>query len=113
MKKQLTFQEFSDLVMAQAKAKGFGTTAEELNIPEKFALIHSEVSEAFEAYRHKDFDSKDGVAFELGDVLQRVFHLAGCMGIDLEAAVLQKMENNKTRTWDWDAMNESHAEPKK
>jgi hypothetical protein len=45
-----------DIIMQQAKEKGFGTKPEEINVAEKIALIHSEISEAFEAYRHNNID---------------------------------------------------------
>jgi len=93
--------------MDQAAAKGFGTTAEEINVPEKIALIHSEVSEAYQAWRHKNIDGKDGFKEELGDVIQRVLHLAGSLNIDLEAEIIKKIEANKDRVWDWEKLNEN------
>ena len=91
--------------MQQAKEKGFGTTPEEINIAEKMVLIHSEISEAYEAYRHKNIDGKDGFHEELGDAVQRILHLCGILGIDIEQEILKKIESNKTRTWDWKKMN--------
>jgi len=55
--------------MNQASEKGFGTKPKDINVVEKIVLIHSEVPEAFEAYRHKNIDGKDGFKEELGDVL--------------------------------------------
>lgn len=95
--------------MGQAKAKGFGTKPEEINVGEKIALIHSEVSEAFEAYRHKNIHAKDGFTEEMGDAVQRILHLCGVLGVDLEGAILDKLAYNKDRKWDWDKMNESHS----
>ncbi|MFI5241211.1 MAG: MazG nucleotide pyrophosphohydrolase domain-containing protein [Microgenomates group bacterium] len=105
----LTIKELTDLIMKQAKEKGFGTKPEEINVSEKIALIHSEVSEAFEAFRHNDMDGKDGFNQELGDVVSRVLHLAGIMGIDIEEEMLKKLKSNKDRKWDWDKMSESHS----
>lgn len=102
----MTLEELSVLIMKQAKEKGFGTTTDEIDVPEKIALIHSEVSEAFEAYRHKNIDGKDGLKEELGDAIQRILHLAGCLDIDLEAAILKKLKHNENREWDFDKMNE-------
>mgnify|MGYP006434065949 CR=1 FL=1 len=105
----MTIQELTKLIMAQAEAKGFGTKPEEINVSEKMALIHSEVSEAFEAYRHKNIDGKDGFKEELGDIVQRVLHLCGIFEIDIEQSILGKLESNQDRNWDWDQLNEKHV----
>ncbi len=105
----LTLKQLTSLVLKQAEEKGFGTTPDEINVPEKIALIHSEISEAFEAYRHKNIDGKDGFKEELGDAVQRILHVAGVLGVDLEAEILKKLEHNKDRNWNWDEMNETHS----
>jgi len=102
----MEIKELQSLVMQQAKEKGFGVKPEEISVPEKIALTHSEISEAFEAYRHQNIDGKDGFKEELGDALQRILHLAGIFEIDLEKEILDKIERNKSRTWDWDKLNE-------
>src|SRR3989344_6275819 len=104
-----SLRELTEMVMNQAKAKGFGTKPEEINLAEKIALIHSEISEAFEAYRHKNIDGKDGFKEELGDALTRILHLAGIFDINIEEEVLKKLTDNKNRQWNWDKMNESHS----
>lgn len=105
----LTLKELTALVLAQAKEKGFGTTPSEINVAEKIALIHSEITEAYSAYRHKNMDGKDGFHEELGDTVQRILHLCGIFGIDVEAEILKKITSNKDRTWDWKKMNEKHS----
>ena len=106
---ELTIKQVTDLVMQQAKKKGFGTEPKEINVAEKIALIHSEISEAFEAYRHKNIGGKDCFKEELGDALQRIFHLCGVFGIDIEKEILKKIDFNKDRDWKWKEMNESHS----
>lgn len=101
-------RELQALVMKQAKEKGFGTSPKDVSVPEKIALIHSEVTEAYEAYRHKRMDGKHGFREELGDIVQRVLHLAGVFKINVEREVLKKLHANKTREWQWDDMNEHH-----
>ena len=106
MNNNLNIAQLTELIMEQAKAKGFGTNPDDINVAEKIALIHSEVSEAFEAYRHKNIDGKDGFEEELGDIIQRTLHLSGIFGIDIEKAILKKFEYNKERQWDWGRLNE-------
>jgi NTP pyrophosphatase (non-canonical NTP hydrolase) len=111
MNTSLTLKQLTEQIMQQARQKGFGTQPHEIDVPEKMALIHSEVSEAFIAYRHKKLQGKDGFEEELGDIIQRVLHLCGALNIDVEAAILKKLESNKSRVWDWKNLNEvSHQE---
>ena len=79
------------------------------NVPEMLCLIHSEISEAYEAYRHKNIDDRDGFKEELGDAIQRILHLCGVMNVDVEGAILAKLNSNKGRNWDWGKMNEKHS----
>lgn len=105
----LTIKQLTELIIEQAEKKGFGTKKEEINIAEKIALIHSEISEAFEAYRHKNIDGKDGFKEELSDAIQRILHLCGVMDIDVEKEILKKLDLNQSRVWNWDKMNEMHS----
>lgn len=77
-----------------AKSKGWHD--EERETGTMLALIHSEVSEALEE------DRVGNVEFfteELADVCIRVFDLCGMKGLDLETAILKKMEKNKGRSY--------------
>ena len=104
-----TLKQLTKLILKQAKQKGFGTKPKDINVAEKIALIHTEVSEAYEAYRHKNIDGKDGFKEELGDTVQRVLHLAGIFDIDIEKEILKKIDFNKKRAWKWDNINEAHS----
>ena len=83
----MEINSLTKIILQQAEEKGFGTIPDEINVAEKIALIHSEVSEAYEAYRHKNIDGKDGFREELGDIVQRVLHLCGVFNIDLEKEI--------------------------
>jgi NTP pyrophosphatase (non-canonical NTP hydrolase) len=76
------------------KSKGFYDTPRETGTV--LALIHSEVSEALEADRKGD---TEGFIEELADICIRVFTLCGEIGIDLDAAIREKMEKNKNREY--------------
>lgn len=103
-----TIKQLTDDIIALAQEKGFGVTPDEVNTLEKFALIHSEISEAMEAFRHKRITGQDGMAEELADAIIRILHLAGVHNIDLEKEIIKKLKANKDREWDWDKIHESH-----
>jgi NTP pyrophosphatase (non-canonical NTP hydrolase) len=82
--------------LAYETAKSKGWHDEERETGTMLALIHSEVSEALEADRKGKVEH---FAEELADVCIRIFDLCGLKEIDLEAAILKKMEFNKTRSY--------------
>ena len=69
------------------------------------------LSEALEAYRNgleisetyefsEMYSTKlEGIPIELADVIIRIADLCGHYGIDLESAIEEKMEYNKTRSY--------------
>lgn len=108
-----TIREWQKAMYEIAKSKGFheNETILNLNVPEKLALIHAEVSEALEAYRDPDMREQgpiftdlatgkpEGFTVELADAVIRILDLCGAMNLDLEGAMRMKAEYNKTRPY--------------
>jgi NTP pyrophosphatase (non-canonical NTP hydrolase) len=71
------------------------------NVGELIALVHSELSEALEAFRKNKMDDhlpdRRGIEVELGDAVIRIFDLAGGLRLDLGGAIAEKLEFNKHR----------------
>lgn len=79
--------------------KGFNDKP--LHVAEAIALMHSELSEALEADRKDLMDDKiphrKGLEVELADCLIRILHFSARAGMDIEGAVREKLDYNKTR----------------
>ncbi len=85
--------------MAQVRelidAKGFSSDQEQ--IWQMLALIHSEISEAADAY--KKGRSYDEVGTELADAIIRILHLCSALDVDIEALYQAKMAKNWQRPY--------------
>lgn len=103
--KQVIFESYNTEV-----EKGWHDDPEaKRDFPTFIALAHSELSEALEAYRERgldawrepvDYDIRGkpcGVASELADTIIRIAAYCGTMGIDLDGALRDKLEFNKSR----------------
>lgn len=66
----------------------------EYKIPAVLALIHSETSEALEAFRKND---RVNFEEELADILIRVLDCASGLGVNMDEAVADKLDKNRGR----------------
>ena len=78
-----------------------GTRLGKALVAEKLCLIHSEISEAMEGHRKGLQDDKlphrSMIEVELADAVIRIADLAGALGLDLGAAIAEKMTFNASR----------------
>jgi NTP pyrophosphatase (non-canonical NTP hydrolase) len=82
-------------VREMADAKWFSSGQERLW--EMLALIHTEISEATDAY--KKGAELDKVGEELIDAIIRILHLLSALGVDAEELYQKKMEKNWGRPY--------------
>lgn len=125
----MTLTELQKQAYKQAAEKGFhdkDNTPEGPTFGDRIALIHSECSEALEAYRTRGLGSwyictredggkeefttataavcgsgvkPEGVPSELADVVIRCFDTAETYGINLSRAIEKKLAYNSTRSF--------------
>lgn len=91
----MSIKECAKLVHANAVGKGWWNEPKR-SVPELLCLVHSEVSEALEAYRN---DDDRNFREELADIVIRVFDMAEALGIDIEQEILDKHSFNLTRPY--------------
>ena len=68
------------------------------NLAISLALETAEILEHFQW--HEEVKDKEQLASEVADVALYLLELASVTEIDLEEAILKKLEVNKTRKWD-------------
>ena len=96
--KQLT-EEMHNLV----RSKGwYEADSKRPQTPRNLAIsLAVEAAEILEHYQFREeARQKDELAGELADVALYLLQLASVTGIDLEQAILDKIEVNKSRQWD-------------
>lgn len=86
-----------------------GWWEEDRRVPELLCLVHSEVSEALEAYRvngtdtlvgfYQPTEKPEGLFVELADAIIRILDMSERYGVDMGHLVELKHEYNKTREY--------------
>jgi NTP pyrophosphatase (non-canonical NTP hydrolase) len=87
-----------------ADAKGFSSQPE--RIWEMLALIHTEVSEATDAY--KKGQPVQAVGEELADAIIRILHLLSALELDAEELFEHKMQVNWERPYKFNTARGGH-----
>jgi NTP pyrophosphatase (non-canonical NTP hydrolase) len=87
-------------VRAMCDAKGF--SSDQSRIWEMLALIHTEISEATDAYK-KGLSLED-VGEELIDAIIRIFHLLSALELDADAIFAEKMAKNWHRPYKYNTV---------
>ncbi len=101
--KNLTIKELTERMHTLVKSKGwYETESKRPQTPRNLAVSLSiEAAEILEHFQFTDeIKDRDELGGELADVMLYLLQLASTSGIDLEEAVLKKIEVNQTRIWD-------------
>ena len=103
MEENLTIPELTEKMHAFVRSKGwYEPNTKRPQTPRNLAISLSlEVAEILEHFQWRDeVKDKAGLASELADVTLYLLQLASVTGIDLEDAVLKKLDVNAGRVWD-------------
>jgi NTP pyrophosphatase (non-canonical NTP hydrolase) len=107
----VSLNDLADRCYAASIANGWYDDMNHRTFGDEIALMHTELSEAFEEYRDGQalavtyYDPDDdrtppkplGIPSELADVIIRVLDTCAAKGIDIQAAVEEKLAYNATR----------------
>lgn len=101
--KRLTIAELTEQMHTFVRSKGwYEADTKRSQTPRNLAISLSlEAAEILEHFQWREGPvDKDELASELADVTLYLLQLASVSGIDLEEAVLRKLEVNAGRSWD-------------
>jgi len=99
----MNIQELTDRMHELVRSKGwYAEDSKRPQTPRNLAISLSvEAAEILEHFQfHENAKDKEELAGELADVALYLLQLASVTGIDLEQAILDKIEINKRREWD-------------
>jgi NTP pyrophosphatase (non-canonical NTP hydrolase) len=99
----MDIQELTDRMNDLVRSKGwYDADTKRPQTPRNLAIsLALEAAEILEHFQFREnARDREELAGELADVALYLLQLASITGIDLEAAILDKIEVNKTREWD-------------
>jgi 8-oxo-dGTP diphosphatase len=99
----MELKDLTQRMHALVESKGwYAADSKRPQTPRNLAVSLSiEAAEILEHFQFsEDFKDRDELAGELADVTLYLLQLASVTGIDLEQAVLKKLEVNQSREWD-------------
>lgn len=99
----MDIKDLTDAMHAFVRSKGwYEPDSKRPQTPRNLAISLSlEASEVLEHFQwQEDHKDKDKLSGELADVALYLLQLASVSGIDLEKAILNKLDTNASRNWD-------------
>ena len=98
----LTVHQLTEKMHAFVLAKGwYEADSKRPQTPRNLSIsLALEAAEILEHFQWDEDSDKDELAGELADVALYLLQLASISGIDLEDAILKKLEINTKREWD-------------
>jgi len=90
------------MLEVRALADGKGFSSDPVRIWEMLALIHTEVSEATDAY--KKGEPLEHIGEELADAIIRILHLMSALDLDAEKLFQEKMQRNWERPYKYNTV---------
>ena len=104
----MDIQQLTEEMNRFVRSKGwYDENSKRPQTPRNLAIsLALETSEILEHFQWRDeFRDKEELASELADVALYLLELASVTGIDLEEAMLKKLEINASREWDVEESN--------
>ncbi len=101
---RLTLDELTERMHAFVRSKGwYEADTKRPQTPRNLSIsLALEAAEILEHFQWNETFAREALSEELADVALYLLQLASVSGIDLQTAILDKLEVNASRTWDTD-----------